>query len=60
MSSFETIQQAENLVYELAGSPVELQKRLKQIGVRYTATNRGFHKVFILRGKNIKRTVVKL
>lgn len=60
MSSFKTIQQAENLVYKLAGSPTELQRRLKQIGVRYTTTNRGFHKVFILRGENINRTVIKL
>lgn len=60
MSSFETIQQAENLVYQLAGSPVELTRRLKQIGVRYTTTNRGVVKTFILRGKNINRTEIKL
>lgn len=53
-------QQAKNIVYQYAGSPTELQRQLKQIKIRYVVVRRGGMVKYVLRGKGINRTEVKL
>lgn len=52
-------QEAKNIVYAYAGSPIELQRQLKPLGITYTFVRRGGMVKYILRGA-IKRTEVRL
>lgn len=55
-----TRQLAENLVYQYAGSPSELKRNLRKLGIRYTKVNNKAIPKYILRGQNIGRVEVKL
>lgn len=53
-------QQAKNIVYQYAGSPIELQRQLKKLQIKYVVVRRGGMVKYVLRGKTINRTEVKL
>lgn len=60
MSTIEVKQEVKRIVNELAGSPAELTKQLKRIGLRYVKTNRGFKTLYIIRGKGINKIIIEL
>lgn len=53
-------QQAKQIVYQYAGSPTELERQLKQLKIKYVVVRRGGMVKYVLRGKTINRTEVKL
>jgi hypothetical protein len=53
-------QQAREAVKLYAGAPLELTRQLKRLGIRYVKVQRGASVRYILRGKDIRRTEIKL
>lgn len=51
---------ASKIVNTFAGSPVELTRQLKVLGMRYVKVERGASVKYIIRGAGINRMEVKL
>lgn len=52
--------QAKRIVTENAGNPQIIKKELKRLKIRYVKTQRNSLVKYILRGKDIPKTIVKI